>query len=370
MPDCDVAVVGAGVIGAAITYELVTRGASVTLLDCRGAGLGSTQAAAGMLVPYLEGFGHPLLPLATKSLEMYGAFVDRVSRDAGIGIGYRRTGSLQVSTADQPLDELQKRAADARARGIECELLDAHAARDAEPQLTPEVAGALLVKAHGFVVTSDLTGALTSGAIKHGARVRVPVRAQRIQREGDNISISLENDAPLTASRVVVAAGSWSGHIHIEGVAPLPVRPVRGQLLQLASDAPALNRIVWGPRCYLVPVSRTSILVGATVEDAGFDERTTVAGVRDLLDSACDLVPHLWQAAFVGARVGLRPATADELPIIGRSVKMPGLVYATGHYRNGVLLAPLTARAVADIVLDNRDDPLLTAAAPQRFGEY
>ena len=357
-------------IGAAITYELVTRGASVTLLDCRGAGLGSTQAAAGMLVPYLEGFGHPLLPLATKSLDMYDAFVDRVSRDAGIGIGYRRTGSLQVATADQPLDELQKRAADARACGIECELLDAHAARDAEPQLTPEVSGALLVKAHGFVVTSDLTGALTSGAIKHGARVRVPVRAQRIQREGDSIRISLENDAPLTASRVVMAAGSWSGDIHIEDVAPLPVRPVRGQLLQLASDAPALNRIVWGPRCYLVPVSRTSILVGATVEDAGFDERTTVAGVHDLLDSACDLVPHLWQAAFVGARVGLRPATADELPIIGRSVKMPGLVYATGHYRNGVLLAPLTARAVADIVLDNRDDPLLTAAAPQRFGEY
>ena len=95
-----------------------------------------------------------------------------------------------------------------------------------------------------------------------------------------------------------------------------------------------------------------------------------MAGVRDLLDSACDLVPHLWQATFVGARAGLRPATADEMPIIGRSSKMPGLVYATGHYRNGVLLAPLTARVVADLILDNREDPLLTATAPQRFGEY
>ena len=370
MPDCDVVVVGAGVIGTAITYELATRGASVTLLDCRGAGLGSTQAAAGMLVPYLEGFGRPLLPLASKSLDMYDAFVDRVSRDAGIGIGYRRTGSLQVATADRPLDELQKMAAEAQASGIECELLDARAARTAEPQLTPEVTGALLMKSHGFVVTTDLTGALASGAIKHGARVRVPARVHRIRPEGDHISIALDNDEPLTAHHVVVAAGSWSGHIDIEGIPPLPVRPIRGQLLQLASDAPALNRIVWGPRCYLVPTGRTSILVGATVEDAGFDERTTVAGVRDLLDSACDLVPHLWQAAFVGARVGLRPATADELPIIGRSMKIPGLVYATGHYRNGVLLAPLTARAVADLVLDNRNDPLLMAAAPQRFGEY
>ena len=370
MPDCDVVVVGAGVIGAAVTHELVARGASVTLLDCRGAGLGSTQAAAGMLVPYLEGFGRPLLPLATKSLEMYDAFVDRVSRDSGIGVGYRRTGSLQVVMADQPIDDLRRIAADARAAGVECELLDEHAVREAEPQLTPEVSGGLFMQSHGFVVTADLSGALAAAAIKHGARVRVPARAQRIEHRGDHISVHLDNDAPVTARHVVVAAGSWSGRIDIDGIPPLPVRPIRGQLLQLASDAPALNRIVWGPRCYLVPASAGSILVGATSEDAGFDERTTVAGVRDLLDSACDLVPHLWQAAFAGARVGLRPATADDMPMIGRSAKMPGLVYATGHYRNGVLLAPLTARAVADLVLDNREDPLLAAAAPQRLGEY
>ena len=370
MPDCDVAVVGAGVIGTAITYELVARGASVTLLDCRGAGLGSTQAAAGMLVPYLEGFGRPLLPLATQSLDMYDAFVDRVSRDAGIGVGYRRTGSLQVVTADQPLDELRHIAADARAAGLECELLDERAAREAEPQLTPEVSAALFMRSHGFVVTTDLSAAPAAAAIKHGARVRVPARAQRLEHRDGQISVHLDNDTSVTAHHVVVAAGSWSGHIDIEGIPALPVRPIRGQLLQLASEAPPLNRIVWGPRCYLVPASSRSVLVGATVEDAGFDERTTVAGVHDLLDSACDLVPHLWQATFVGARVGLRPATGDEMPIIGRSMKMPGLVYATGHYRNGVLLAPLTARAVADLILDNRDDPLLAAASPQRFGEY
>jgi glycine oxidase len=370
MPDCDVAVIGAGVIGEAITYELVARGASVTLLDCRGAGLGSTQAAAGMLVPYLEGFGRPLLPLATRSLEMYDAFVDRVSHDAGIAVGYRRTGSLQVVTADESLDELQRIAADARGAGLDCELLDAQTACDAEPQLTPEISGALLIKTHGFVVTGELSGALAAAAIKRGARVRVPARVRRIDHRGEHVTVHLDNDAALTAQHVVLAAGSWSGQIDIDGVAPLPIRPIRGQLLQLASDGPALNRIVWGPRCYLVPASAGSILVGATVEDAGFDERTTVAGVRDLLDAACDLVPHLWQATFVGARVGLRPATVDEMPIIGRSAKVPGLVYATGHYRNGVLLAPLTARVVADLVLDNREDPLLMAAAPQRLGEY
>ena len=368
MPDCDVAVVGAGVIGAAITYELVARGASVTLVDSRGAGLGSTQASAGMLVPYLEGFGRPLLPLAARSLEMYDGFVDRVSRDSGIGVAYRRSGSLQVIT-DEPFAHFKQFAVAARAAGIDCELLDSQAAKEAEPHLTPDVAGALLVKTHGFVAASDLSGALAAASIKHGARIRVPARVQRIESRDDVVEIHLENDTPITARHVVVAAGSWSGQIDIDGVPPLPVRPIRGQLLQLSWEGPALRRIIWGARCYLVPVAG-SILVGATVEDAGFDERTTVAGVRDLLDGACDLVPHLWQATFVGARVGLRPATADEMPIIGRSARMPGLVYATGHYRNGVLLAPLTARMVADLVLDNREDPLLAATKPQRFGEY
>ncbi len=370
MPDCDVAVVGAGIIGEAITYELVARGASVMLFDSRGTGLGSTQAAAGMLVPYLEGFRRPILPLARRSLEMYDAFIDRVSRDAGIGIGYRRTGSLQVVTADEPANELGQIVEDAHAAGLEVELLDAKAAHDAEPQLTPDVSAALLVKTHGFVSATELSGALAAASIKHGARVRVPARARRIEQRGRDVEVQLENDAPITAGHVVLAAGSWSGQIDISGVPPVPVRPVRGQLLQLAFDGPPLTRIIWGPRCYLVPINAGSILVGATVEDAGFDERTTVAGVRDLLDGACDLVPHLCQATFAGARVGLRPATADELPIIGRSTKMPGLVYATGHYRNGVLLAPLTARIVADLVLDNREDPLLAATRPQRFGEY
>ena len=369
MDEFDVAVIGAGVIGEAISYELAARGASVTLLDFRGPGMGSTQAAAGMLVPYLEGFGRPLLPLAARSLEMYDTFIDRVTRDSGAEIGYRRTGSLQVTTADESLDEMRSIAADAKAAGVECEILDASAARDAEPQLTAAVSGGLFVRTHGFVVASDLSAALSAAAVGHGARMRVPARAERIAQRGSGLEIQLDADR-VTARHVVVAAGSWSGQIPIDGVPPLRVKPVRGQLLRLAWDGPALNRIVWGSRCYLVPAAAGTILVGATVEDAGFDERTTAGGVRELLDAACDLVPPLMRATFVEARVGLRPATADGMPIIGRSTKIPGLVYATGHYRNGVLLAPLTARAVADLVLDNREDPLLAGTSPQRFGEY
>ena len=147
------------------------------------------------------------------------------------------------------------------------------------------------------------------------------------------------------------------------------MRPVRGQLLQLGWTGTPLRRVTWSGRCYLVPWEDGSLLVGATVEEAGFDERTTVAGVRDLLDAVSELVPHAWAAGFLGARVGLRPATTDDLPVIGASSVMPNLMYATGHYRNGVLLAPLTAQLVADAMLENRIDPLLAPVSPSRFGE-
>ena len=173
----------------------------------------------------------------------------------------------------------------------------------------------------------------------------------------------------LTGGAVVLCAGSWSGAISVEGVgATVPVRPVRGQLLYLGWNGTPLRRITWSSRCYLVPWEDGTLLVGATVEDVGFDERVTVAGVRGLLEAACDVVPRAWTAGFVGARVGLRPATADDLPVIGPSTVVPNLMYATGHYRNGVLLAPLTAKLVADALLENRMDPLLELVKPSRFG--
>ena len=369
MADCDVAIVGAGIVGGAIGFELASRGASVTLLDPRGAGLGATHASAGMLVPYIEGFGHPILKMAARSLAMYDTFIDRVTRDSGIGVGYQRTGSLQVEMADEPTAALQEAATRAKDVGIPCTLLDGRHARDAEPQLTPDVRSALLIPEHGFVAATELSGALVTASIKHGARVRTPVRVVRIAQQKDGAEIHLDSGR-ISARHVVLAAGCWSGQIDISGAAALPVRPVRGQLLELASTGPSLRRITWGSRCYLVPAAPGTVLVGATVEEAGFDERATVAGVRDLLDAASDLVPHLWQDTFAGVRVGLRPAAPDELPIMGRSKKVPALVYATGHFRNGVLLAPLTARVVADLILENREDEVLSTTSPQRFGEY
>ena len=370
MAGYDVAVVGAGVIGQAIAYELVIRGASVTILDARGAGLGSTQAAAGMLAPYIEGVGHALLPLAAKSLGMYDDFVERLMHDTGMDVGYVRTGSLQVAVEDERVAELTHVAAALSAAGVKCQLLDAGETRDAEPHLTPDLKGGLLILEHGFVGAIDLSAALAAAALKRGTRVIAPARVRRISPRESRIDVELDGGDRISAQQVVVAAGCWTGQIDIDGLLPLPVRPVRGQILQLAWPGEPLKRIAWGPDCYIVPSAPHTVLVGATVEEAGFNERTTVAGIRDLLDAASDLVPEIWQAGFTAARVGLRPATPDHMPVIGRSIKNPGVVFATGHFRNGILLAPFTAKAVADLVLENTEDPLLAAASPRRFGEY
>ena len=147
------------------------------------------------------------------------------------------------------------------------------------------------------------------------------------------------------------------------------MKPVRGQLLHLAwPTAQPLRHVLWGTDCYIVPWLNGRVLVGATVEDAGFDERATAAGVRDLLEAGCALVPHLWQASFEEVRVGLRPGSPDGLPILGNSQIIPGLIYATGHYRNGVLLAPLTAALVKALVMDDASDPALDVTNPARIG--
>ena len=246
-------------------------------------------------------------------------------------------------------------------------MADRSRARAEEPHLARDVLGAMLVASHGFVIAGELTRALAVAAEHHGARFVESDRVQRIHSGPSGLVVETDR-RPLARDVVVLAAGSWSGRIEIEGAVSAPVRPVRGQLLQLAWRGSPLRRVTWGERCYLVPWEDGTVLVGATSEDVGFEERTTAAGVHDLLEAASDLVPHVRTATFQGARVGLRPATPDGLPLIGWSAVLADLMYATGHYRNGVLLAPVTAMLVADAVLEKRIDPILEAARPGRFG--
>lgn len=365
----DILVIGAGIVGCAIGYELARRGASVSIVDDRPAGFGATQASAGMLAPYTEAAdGGPLLDLGARSLDLFDDFIAGVSEHSGKVVPYARTGSLHVARAEASLRHFAETRHVLDARGVASELLSPADMRGQEPHLGPDVLGGLLIPSQGHVAAFELTGALATAAQRFGARLVNDTPVRRV-RSVDG-SVAVETDAEtIHAAFAVLAAGAWSGQIAIDRAeVRVPVRPVRGQILHLGWSGTPPRRITWDERCYIVPRGDGTLLVGATVEEAGFEERTTVAGVRELLDAACALLPHASAATLLSVKVGLRPGGPDPLPMIGWSRVLPGLMYATGHYRNGVLLTPLTAAMVAGALLGDTPDLAFAWTSPDRFG--
>jgi glycine oxidase len=363
----DVIVVGAGIIGCAVAQELAVRGARVRVIEARTVAAGATQASAGMLVPYLEAHDRgPLFDLMTRSLDLYDAFIARVTTDSTIDVEYRRCGSLQIAADAAAAARFQDAP---QAFPSLLRWLDADAARREEPSLPDSILGALLVTAHGYVNVNALTEALAWGAMRHGAEIEAGRRITAIDAREGTTEVMAEDGTRWTAETIVLASGSWTPHAGTADAAATHVRPIRGQLLRLGWRGAPLSHVIWGPDCYVVPWQDGTVLVGATMEDVGYDEQPTATGVRDLLDAVCELLPEAWRATFIDARAGLRPATSDGLPLVGRSASNDHVIYATGHFRNGILLAPLTAALVADLILDDRADSALDLMRPDRFSE-
>jgi glycine oxidase len=361
----NVTIAGAGVIGCAIAHELAARGARVRVLDGRGPGGGATRASAGILAPYIEGHDPAILALGVRSLDLYDEFVRRVVSDSSQEVEYERNGTLEVAITLDEAMALRRRARALAGSRIEHALLDAGDVRRLEPEITPAAVAGLHVRAHGYVAAGGLTRALTSAAMRLGAAFDIGTVASV---EGGSVARVRTANAVIESDAVIVAAGSWSSGLGGVDVVPEAVKPIRGQLLQLRLPRRAAERVIWGSNCYLVARQDGTVLAGATVEDVGFDERATSSGVQELLEGALSLMPVLRGAAFEEVRVGLRPRTRDELPAVGASSTMRHVFYATGHYRNGVLLAPLTARVVADLVLDGKADESLARLDPRRLG--
>jgi len=364
--ETNVIVVGAGIIGCAIAHELSRRRARVRVIEARAVGAGATRASAGVLAPYIEAPDRgALLDLTVHSLTLYDRFAADVRQDSGLDVEFRRCGTLETASDAATSAKLQEAGRQHARTGLDVEWLTPEALRAVEPAMPHSLAGALLVRCHGYVRAGQLTEALSWAAMRHGADIESSRRVAEIRPRTGGLTVVSDDGTSWDAEHVVVAAGAWSGASGMHGGAT-DVRPVRGQLLRLAWRSTPLSHVIWGSDCYVVPWLDGTVLVGATSEEVGFDERTTAAGVRALLDAACELIPEAWSATFVEARAGLRPATSDGLPIIGPSASVPGLWYATGHYRNGILLAPLTAVAVGNLILDDESDPLLDHVRPDR----
>jgi glycine oxidase len=363
----NVLIVGAGIIGVSIADELARRGASVTVLDMRSAGGGASQASAGILAPYTEAHeGKPLLELGTRSLALFDAFISRARESSGRTIEYARTGTLEIALDEADEARLRHSKGWLDGIGVAAEWLSGAEVRAFEPAVNPSARAGLFNPNHGWVGVRSLVGALVESAKRASAIFESPVEAIDITPRAAGADVRA-GDQQYGADVVILAAGSWSGRVRVAGIEPLPIRPVRGQLLHLQSAQPQPSRVVWGSGCYIVPWPDGSLLVGATVEEVGFDERVTEEAVRTLAEAAAELLPAAKGAKLVETRVGLRPAAPDGLPVIGPFRDAPTVIAATGHYRNGVLLAPLTAALVAGLVLEGRQDSVFEIATPNRF---
>lgn len=365
----DICVVGGGVIGLAIAFELAERGRHVTVLE-RGR-IGERAAAgvaAGMLAPVFEAdhLDPELTPLALESRASYGAWVRRVEAAAGMRVGYDATGALIVALHRDHQARIDHLGAFMRERGLVAEPVGRAELRELEPVLAPSAIGGLRAADDHQVDPRRLLAALRAALERASATVLEETRVTAVSPAAGRAEVTFERQgraATIGAEQVVLAAGAWTSELAC--AADLPLRPVRGLILRLRGE-PLIRHVVRTPDVYLVPRGDGELVVGATMEERGFDDRAPAGDVHDLLREATRVVPAVRDLALTECAVGFRPALRDHRPAIG-ATRDPAVFVATGHYRNGVLLAPLTAALLADEMLEGRRDARLDAFRADRF---
>jgi glycine oxidase len=367
----DAVVVGAGAVGLCCAWRIAQRGGRVVVLDRAEPPAGATRVAAGMLAPIGElAFGEPeLLRMTIAAAERYPAFVTELEAASGISTGYARRGALHVALDRDEAAELRRVHELQRSLGLGAEWLPPRRCRELEPGLTPSFNGGVHAPEEAAVDPRAMTAALLAALKAEGVEVRGGVEVTEALLDGGWIEgVRTGSGEELRAEAVVLACGAWSGAAEWlpERVRP-PVRPVKGQILELRAPdgGPPCERIVASERVYLVPRPDGRLIAGATTEERGFDTTVTAAGVHELLREAYRLLPDVAEMELVESMAGLRPGTPDNLPLIGPGA-LDGLVLACGHYRNGILLAPLTGDAVAGLLQDGGIPETLSAAHPAR----
>ncbi len=382
MERADVLIVGGGIIGLAIAWRARSRGAAVTLLERELAGGGTSRVAAGMLAPVAEvefgAAGRRALELGLRSATLWPGFAAELEQAAGLPVGLLATGTLLLAGDEDDARELERQLAFRESLGLRVQRLRASEARELEPALAPRLRMALRAPDDHSVDPRLVLAALRAACLAAGVRLceHAPVARVLLGAGSARVTgVALEDGEQIGAETVVLAAGPWSAAIAgLPDGAGVPVRPVKGQIVRLRDPAGAglLGAVARFRGGYLVPRGDGRYVLGATVEEQGFRAQPTAGGVYELLRDAGELLPGISELEIEELCVGFRPGTPDNVPAIGAGA-LGGLVWATGHHRNGILLAPLTAQLVADL-LENpaagtSEDPLLALCSPLRFAD-
>lgn len=384
MSGVEVAIVGGGVMGCGLAWCLAQRGLRVAIIERNQVAAEATGVAAGILSAQAEADAPgPFLSLALRSRARFSDWSAMLREETGLDVGYEPSGVLMVVSAsgssteiEAELSTLRRRAEWQTAQGLRNEWLDEALLKEAEPALAPAVAALRLVD-DGHIDPKRLCAALFQAASRRGVSF-LHATVDHIEQRGGHASglslISHDESAAtiLEADRVILCAGSWSSSI---AGSPLPadaVHPIHGQIVELETPSPLLRHVVFGSgrgggHGYLVPRRDGRILIGATMERTGFAKRATADAVHQLLSLGTELLPPLGNTTFRGVVAGLRPATADGLPLLG-ATSLPGLFVCSGHFRNGILLAPASCEALTAELCGERDDSaFLTPFAPARL---
>jgi len=365
----DVLIIGGGVIGLATARALHKQGVKkITILESGAVGRESSFAAAGMLAPNAETEKKDdFFEFCNASNKLYPEFAAELLHETNINIELDRQGTLYLSLTDEDSTELGRRYEWQKQTGLAVERLTARETRRAEPFLSPDVRESLFFPHDWQVENRKLLLALQKYASINDIEIRENTRVTNLLSENNQITGAQTEAGKLFAGAIVVATGAWTSVIKTDGLQMLQVKPIRGQMIAFHTAKRLFEKVIYTPRGYLVPRADGRVLIGATVEDAGFDKSVTEAGIEFLRENAFEIAPSLVNLEIAEKWAGLRPLATDGLPILGVFSNVENLFIATAHYRNGILLAPLTAEIMAARIAENNDSDYLKIFSPDRF---
>lgn len=366
MKKFDVAIAGGGLIGGAIALELARAGLHAGVFDRQEPGQEASWASAGIISPAPENPGMiPVVPLGKASRALYPEFAAMVEEISGQSVGFRPKGTLEAIFSRDAREELSTIIALHHGLGLPAEPLRAEEARKLEPALSEEVRAGVLRPDEASVDNRALTRAVLKAAKRSGAEIFAGNGAEAVWSEGNRCAGFILQKDKVEAKWTIIAAGCFSAGI--EGVAAYaPVRPAKGQMVSVRAAGVRIERVLWSEKIYLVPRNDGRILAGSTIEHVGFEKSPTAGGMEKILSAAIELAPGLRNARIEESWAGLRPDSPDHLPILGPT-DVDGLLMATGHYRSGILLAPLTARLLREWITEGRVSADWDRLSPMRF---